>query len=287
MIGVSADSSPSMPHVSGSAESGRPRRVVALLSMSLLAMSAHTAEQEPVPVVWKERELYFSYRSSKAIYSCSALQGRVASILLAVGARSDLEVTVQNCSVSPVAVDVTTSDRTRWGWENRPASVVDRRNERQQVVDVVVRASMPVEMTPDVIAELRADKSRRELISRSTGNPLPRFDDPIPFTAQRGVVTLSRDTIGLEAAECELLDQLAASTFRVLEIRVLQRSYNCDRTQVSHVPPTLKVEAFVPASFSAAKTQPPPVTGDEGNDPGAPTTSDDRPAERPSDATTR
>lgn len=257
--------------------------------MFLLVMSAHATEQEPVPVpvVWKERELYFSYRSSKAIYSCSALQGRVASILLAVGARPDLEVTVQNCSVSPVVADVTTSDRTRWGWENRPASVVSRRDERQQVVDVVARVSMPVEMTPDVIAEMRADKSRRELISRSTGNPLPRFDDPIPFTAQKGVVTLSRETLGLEAAECELLDQLAASTFRVLDIRVVQRSYNCDRSQVSHIPPTLRVEAFVPASFRAVKAQPPPVTGENSNDPGEPASSDDQPAEQPSDATTR
>ncbi len=207
-----------------------------------------------MPAVWKEHTIFFSYRSSTAVYSCSTLKNRVGTILLAVGARPDMEITVNNCNVSFVPDDVPTTDRGRWTLESGTAPAYDRRTDREQIVDVRVRLSMPVEMTPDVVDELKADKSRRELVSQATGNPIPRFDDPIPFAAQREVVTLSRRTAGLDPGDCELLEELVDSSFRSLGLHVVRRGFACDHGVSWRIPPSLDVEALV-----ATPEAPPPV----------------------------
>jgi hypothetical protein len=220
-------------------------------------------EQGPVTAVWQRQELAFSYTSAIAIYTCDALRNRVASILYAVGARPDMEIKVTSCDRANVPMEVTTVDRGPRGIGT--VSVTDnvRRTERQQVAVIRVRVSMPVEMTPEVVDELKADKSRRELISRVTANPMPRFDDPVPFTAERRIVTLSYKTIGIEAADCELLDQVVSSTFRTLGVRVLNRGYSCDRNRVSNIRPTLEAEALVAAQLKHSPPQELPPEGDD------------------------
>jgi hypothetical protein len=120
--------------------------------------------------------------------------------------------------------------------------------------------------------DLKADKSRRELISRVTGNPIPRFDDPVPFTAERRVVTISYKTVGIEAAECELLDQLITSSFRNLGLRVLGRGYSCDPRRVSNIRPVVNVEALVPIQFEGGEKQksPAPPSGEPESEAPAP-----------------
>jgi hypothetical protein len=241
----------------------------------LLAFCGRGAAEEPVTAVWKEREIFFFYRSAISIYSCDALRTRVASILHAVGARPDLQIKVTECSQSNMTPDAATIDRGRGTWAPASSSAYVPRPDRQQVANVRVLLSMPVEMTPDVVAEMKADKSRRELISRVTGNPIARFNDPIPFAAERRVVTLSRKTIGLEPAECELLDQLVTSSFKELDLRVVRRSYSCDRYRVSRIPPMLDVEALVAAPPESRDDQPEPADGGAESDPGVPATSDE------------
>jgi len=231
-----------------------------------------------VTAVWKEREIFFFYRSAISVYSCDALRNRVASILYAVGARPDLQIKVSECSQSSMMPDAATIDRGRGTWEPASSSAYVPRPDRQQVANVRVRLSMPVEMTPDVVVEMKADKSRRELISRVTGNPIARFNDPIPFAAERRVVTLSRKTIGLEPAECELLDQLVTSSFNELDLHVLRRRYACDRNRISHIPPMLEVEVLVPAPLVSRDDQPAPADSGAESDPGVPAASDDKPA---------
>ena len=243
---------------------------VALLALTLLPTCAPAAAPEPVAAVWKERQLSFHYTSFEAAYPCHVLRSRIARVLNAVGARPDLQVTVTNCDSSVVAPTVANGEGTGWpqnrsgSWPGDPPSVstrddaswpqsraapmpgTHRRTEPKQAVDVRVYLSMPTEMTPAVIAELKADRKRRELITRVTGDPLPLFDDPIVFTAQRQVVTLSHETTGIEPADCELLDQMATTVFRTLGVRVLRRGYACDRSWVSRIHPTLDVEALLP-----------------------------------------
>lgn len=247
-----------------------PKRLRLLLSLTLPVVLSHSAAQELVPAVWQERELFFTYRSSIAIYSCSTLESRVASILLALGARPDLRITLSNCNASPVPFDLPTTNSGGGTFASRAGYPYGRRTDHLQIVDIHVHLSMPVEMTPDVVTELKADKARRELISQATGNPIPRFDDPIPFAAERRVVTLSHDTVGLEAVECEFLDELVQSSFRSLALRVVRRGFVCDRDRVSRIRPSLDVEALVPTSVNPTSSRSAPATETEDADPGAP-----------------
>ena len=71
-----------------------------LAALILLPTGIQAAAQEPLPAVWKERKLSFSYSSQTTIYSCRSMAGRVSSILRAVGARDDIQVRVSGCSDS-------------------------------------------------------------------------------------------------------------------------------------------------------------------------------------------
>lgn len=111
---------------------------------------------------------------------------------------------------------------------------------------------MPVEVTPQVLAELEKDKSRRELLARVTGNPL---NEPIVFPAERRTVELSRQTLKLDAEECELLEQMSRALFKKLGIRVT-RSTSCSRDRVSAIPPHMRVEALLPVMPSVPELAP-------------------------------
>jgi hypothetical protein len=284
----------------------RARRSVAACTACVLAFAsvdaATTGEPEQAPpagkgtgestvAVWKYKEVDFIYRSNLAIYSCTALESRVASILRGVGARDDVDVRVSDCREVLMPQDDTLDP-----WRTSTKGYLDRRN-REQLAHVRVRLQMPVEMTPDIVAELERDQARRELISRVTRDPAAKSDHPVVFPAQRQPVTLSRKTIGIEPEECELLDQIATSVFPQLDVRVVRRAYSCSKYQVSRIPPQMTVEALmeVPhdvrlpnltpgaASESQAETgseaasSPPPAQPD----PGAPAESA-TPTEQPS-----
>jgi hypothetical protein len=234
------------------------RHSTAVLALALLATCGHGAAAEPVTAVWKARELFFSYSSAVDTYSCDALKTRVTRILLELGARPDLQVKVLHCNPTGPSTDGATFGRGGGTWDpatgqptfGQPAarSSYVRAANRTYVADIRVHLSMPAEMTPDVLEEMKADKSRRALISRVTGDPLIRFNDPIPFAAERRVVTLSRKTLDLEPVDCELLEQLVDSSFRELELRVVQRGPSCDPGRTSYLPPQIEVEALVPVT---------------------------------------
>ena len=246
------------------------RGIAAALALALLAPGARAESPSVVAAVWKERDFFFAYRSAYAIFSCTTLEDRVADILRAVGARPDLAVSIDNCAELPATPAIGTGNRAGWeqdrassdrnGWSGTAwPSTTDTRADRQRelplATNVTVRLRMPVELTPDVAAELERDRSRRELISRATGDPAARFNDPIVFAAQRRNVTLSRRTIDLEPVECELLDQMSGG-FRKLGVKVVRRGFSCDRNRVSLIPPELEVEALLPAALEERPQEP-------------------------------
>jgi hypothetical protein len=237
------------------------RRWAALLPVLLLPISFPVPGQETKVAVWKVREVSFTYSSSKAIYACSSLQMRVKNILLAVGAREDLQVRV-NCDERIPEEDFEywrNRERTwerapRWkpegAWED-PYERFERRGRKpEQNAFVRARLLMPIEVTPDVLAEIDRDKSRRELVSRLTGDPSAKLNDPILFSAQWQSVTLSQESIGLEPEECELLDRMSRTVFKDLNVRPVGRRARC-RQDVSHSSPTLTVEALLAAPIGA------------------------------------
>jgi hypothetical protein len=233
------------------------------------------AAQQQTAAVLKLREIDFFYRSSIAHLSCSALQGRVATVLRALGARDDVQVRADGCDAVVMAEEPMEpwpepSDRTQTGadrWLSTSSRLHNRGARREQSAHVRARFMMPIEVTPEVLAEIEKDKSRRELISRVTGNAAGS-NHPIVFPAQRQLVTLSRRTIGLEPEECELLEQMSSGVFRKLGMRVVRRSHGCDRDQVSRIPPQFTVEALMPVMPRAPQLA--PAAGDSDPEPGAP-----------------
>jgi hypothetical protein len=247
-----------------------------LIAVSSLVLGGTSlAEEQPITAVYKAKEVSFQYRISNRNYPCHELENRVANILRAVGARDDIDVQVRNCdafmlgdesSMDPMAGrdNDPFSERDRWG-----ASGGFRRpgDNRDPTVSVRVRLMMPVEVTPKVLEEIEKDKSRRELVSRVTGNPAAAFNDPVVFAAQRQEVTLSQRSIRLRAEDCELLEQMSNSVFRRLDVKVVRRSFSCGPRSESRIPPQMVAEALLPTG--ALLPMPDPEKEKEKNEDGA------------------
>lgn len=285
----------------------RIRLASTVLPLALLVMNSHVAAQEQTAAVLKLQEVDFFYRSSVAVFSCPDIQGRVASILRYLGARDDIKVMVNGCDsvVTPTdePLDSTWQNPSSSGTWQSPSSTGAwqspssrwqtssdrfgyRRSGRAQSAHVRVRVMMPVEVTPEVLAEMEKDKSRRELVSRVTGNPATNLNDPIVFPAQRQPVTLSRRTVDLEPDECELLEQMSTSVFRELGIRVVGRGANCDRDEVSRMPPQVTVEALMPVMPTTPQLpQLTPAEGESDPDPGAAPAASETESSEPTTAT--
>ena len=211
-----------------------------------------------VPAVLKSREVNFIYRSNYNQLACDELRNHVAVILRALGARDDIKVRANECEAFILPDDAQMPggwDRggpSMWDPNRSMSSPTDRfRNSRGgrlrgQTTPVHITLMMPVPVTPEIMEEVQRDKSRRELVSRVTGNPAAALDDPILFAAERREVNLSRQSIGLEAEDCELLDQMTTSVFRKLDLDVKGHPLACARQESSSFPPRLTVEALLP-----------------------------------------
>lgn len=237
-----------------STHNGRTRVALVLLTAvgSLLASSAASADKQ-IAAVLKTQEVDFVYRSVVNLFACDELRNSVATILRAMGARDDVQVKVNDCEIVLIPDSTTSSpawDRSLPGDPVNPVNPADRfrdgSDERRQWSTVHVRLMFPVEATPEIMAEIDKDKSRRDLISRVTGNPAMALNDPIVFPAERKEVTLSNKSIRLRPEHCELIEQMSQSLFRQLNIKVISRQMSCDRYGRSHFAPKVTVEVLWP-----------------------------------------
>jgi hypothetical protein len=243
---------------------------VASLAMACDAMGEQTpAQQEPVTAVLKMREADFVYRTSLNYMSCDEIRNGVAIILRSLGARDDVQVRLSNCSMNgapdlvvsgggsnsggfPQSQSGTWSNNT-WDRSSRQQSPMERMRTNdgayQQSTPVHIYAMMPVPADSKVMKEIEKDKSRRELISRVTGNMNVALQDPILFAATRQQVTLSHETIKLGPEHCELLDQMITHVFRDYDLKTVRKSLSCDPHQRSNIPPNAVVEALLPVGY--------------------------------------
>lgn len=222
-----------------------------LLVASGPALGAEAGSNQPITAVYKAHELSFQYRGVSRLYTCPELEQRVALILIGVGARDDVKVNARNCNLSYMPEEEMSIDPTfgrdrfdesdRWGGSAR---LRQPSRGREQSTSIRVEAMFPVEVTPKVLEDLEKDKSRRELVSRVTGNAAAAFNDPVLFEAQRQEVTLSHRSIRLQGEDCDLLEQMSQQVFRRLNVRVVRRSFNCDGA--SRIPPQITVESLLP-----------------------------------------
>jgi hypothetical protein len=226
-----------------------------LLLAGSLTPARASAAQDEIAAVFKLHELQFVYRSLVNPLDCSELRNHIAVILSAVGARDDVKVRVTNCELflfnerSPASDD--------WDRYGMPRSHFSNDLDRLQTSNIRIEVMFPVEATPEVLAEIDKDKSRRELISRVTGNPLAAMNDPVIFPVQRREVTLSRASIRLGPEDCELLEQMIPTVFRTLNVKVTGRQFSCDTHRRSAFAPKVVVETLWPVGM--------PVPGEKQN----------------------
>src|SRR5580704_3754722 len=61
------------------------------------AWAADAGTGNPIPAVWKEQHLSFTYMGRTSRYSCDGLRDKVRALLLDLGARRDLKITAIGC----------------------------------------------------------------------------------------------------------------------------------------------------------------------------------------------
>jgi hypothetical protein len=218
--------------------------VLLAAAVSLIAGSAATAAEQ-VAAVLKTHEVRFVYRSLVNVLACDELRDQIATILRALGARDDVQVRINDCQIVVIPDEI----EPPWDRSNReyPRDIFrDRDFDQRQTSHVRVQVMFPIEATPQVLAEIDKDKSRRDLISRVTGDPAAALNDPIVFPAERKQLTLPRGTIRLRPEHCELLEQMIPTVFRELGIKVVGRQLRCDRYGRSRLAPKLTVEVLWP-----------------------------------------
>jgi hypothetical protein len=222
--------------------------------------------QEPVTAVLKMRESDFVYRSQLYYMSCDDLRNGVAVILRALGARDDVQVRVTNCNFGGAPEMVVggasgnagypqSQSGSTWdnGWDRstRQQSPMERMRSETPTISIPVHiwAMMPVPADSKVMKEIEKDKSRRELISKVTGNMNVALNDPILFAATRQKVELSHETIKLGPEHCQLLDQMITHVFRDFDLKAVRKNLSCDPHQKSNFPPSATVEALLPVGY--------------------------------------
>lgn len=209
-----------------------------------IAGSAATAAEQ-VAAVLKTHEVRFVYHSFVNVFACDELRNHIGVILRALGARDDVQVRVHDCQIVVIPDDTAPP----WDRSNRdyPTDIFrDRDFDQRQTSNVRVQLMFPIEATPQVLAEIEKDKSRRDLISRVTGDPAPALNDPIVFPAERKQLTLSQGTIRLRPEHCELLEQMIPTVLRELGIKVVGKQLACDRYGRSRLAPKVTVEVLWP-----------------------------------------
>jgi hypothetical protein len=216
-----------------------------LLAASSFMVNCATAAEAPIAAVLKLREVDFIYRTVTNFLACDELRRNVAVILRAMGARDDVQVRVTDCELV-LMPDDTSPQWDRWHHEDPAEHLRTGVEDHRQFSTVRAKVMFPIEATPEVMAEIDKDKSRRDLISRVTGDPTMGLNEPIVFPAERRDVTLSQSTIRLRPEHCELLEQMLPRLARQLDFKVIGKQLACDRYGRSQFSPKVTVEVLWP-----------------------------------------
>jgi len=145
-----------------------------------------------VNAVWTEHEFTFTYFGRGTYYSCGGLDAKIEYILTALGARPEPWVRV-NC-LDGAGIQLMPTAR--------------------------IRVAVPTEVTPELLAQLEADKSKRELVARAQGKGTAVDAATAQFPAERRIVEFDgRRLDRINDGDCELLDQLLPQVLEPLGIR--------------------------------------------------------------------
>jgi hypothetical protein len=167
-----------------------------------LPADAAAAADAPAPVsaVWLQHEFSFTYFARGTFYSCDGFRNKIEQVLEAVGGR--------NARVSVGCFD-------SFGVQQLPTARI--------------RVESPAEATPELLARLATDQTKRELVARVTGKGDQVDAATAQFPAQRQVVEIKgRRSGGFEYGDCELLEQLLPRVLEPMGVRRLSGTrLNC------------------------------------------------------------
>jgi hypothetical protein len=190
-----------------------------------LATSVRAQDESPagdgaaiVSAVWMEHDVTLHYMGFTSYYSCEGLRGQVRRILQELGARPGFKVTARNC------IRLT-------GPEWTPS--------------VRIVAALPVEATPEVLAELAKDASTRELVAKVQGKSPDEATAQFPARPRR-VEFVSGGMSFLQDGDCELMEQMRDRVFGPLGVKVIDSSIRCVPRQVSIGSIRMTVEVLEP-----------------------------------------
>lgn len=178
-----------------------------------------------VSAIWVPYEFSFTYFGRGTYYSCDGLRNKIEQVLEAVGGRN-LRVSVGCFDGMGV----------------------------QQLPTARIRLELPAAATPELLARLAADQSKRELVGRVTGKGDQVDAATAQFPAEWQVVDLQvRRSGNIEYGDCELLEQLLP---RVLEPMGVRRTagtrLNCTPGIAQTGAVELKLETLRPLPPPAA-----------------------------------
>jgi hypothetical protein len=192
-------------------------------------VGAPDAARAPVVnAVWVEREFSFAYMGIGTYYSCGGLRNKIEYVLEQLGARPEPRVSV-SCLDGP-------------GPERLPMARI--------------RVAMPAEATPELLAQLEEERSRRELVGRVQNKGAAVDDATAQFAAERRTVEFDgRRGKRIEDGDCELLDQLLPQVLEPMGVRELPgSSLACVPKQSQFGAVNLKLESLhaLPAAVARA-----------------------------------
>ncbi len=209
---------------------------MSLILMTALVTTASAvepaAEVPTVPAVNQTLQIEFHFQSFSTFYSCDALEDRVEQVLLALGNVRDIRVTTSGCPVGGVAY----------------------------LPHVRISLTVPVEATPQVLADLEKTRSTRELTARVRGERPPDIAEQ--FSAYWRPVSLTRGRkLRLEPGDCALLDQLKRHVFPRMGVKVVKDNLTCSARDPMRGQVRMEIEALTavaenPADEAAPAAEP-------------------------------
>ena len=111
-----------------------------LLAGAILRAADLPASGRPLPAVWREQHVTFSYAGRTSRYSCDSLAQKLKALLLELGARFDLKVRDLRCDPRDTSLELSFSSPVLPSTDARPAhagdlQAVDARFERFTLTD--------------------------------------------------------------------------------------------------------------------------------------------------------
>ena len=175
----------------------------------------------PVMAVWVEQKIDFTYVGFTSHYSCDGLKTKVSKILKEIGARPGFKVTARAC-MNP-----------RHGAEWTP------------MLNIVV--ATPRQATPEFLAQVAMDDSRRELVAKVGGTAAPAVEATAEFPARTRRIEFRDSPSGLvEPGDCELIEQLRDKVFVPLGAKVVDSHMGCVPHHINNGIVNLSIDVLEP-----------------------------------------